>query len=99
MHPQQGTGKVMQKQLDIEQVRDGLDKIVRTAVTLLVNHPEDLEVESTVMDSLLVVTVTPHGDDIGKVLGKQGRTVDAMRSIMTSISAKYGYRCHLDVVD
>jgi uncharacterized protein len=38
-------------------------------------------------------------DDIGKVIGKEGRTAQSMRTILTAVSTKLGRRAHLDIVD
>ena len=38
-------------------------------------------------------------EDVGKVIGKDGRTAQSMRTILTAVSTKLGRRAHLDIVD
>ena len=38
-------------------------------------------------------------EDVGKVIGKEGRTAQSMRTILTAVSTKLGRRAHLDIVD
>jgi hypothetical protein len=38
-------------------------------------------------------------DDIGKVIGKEGRTAQAIRTLLTAVSTKLGRRANLDIVD
>ena len=66
----------------------------------LVDHPDDVRVErheGASGELVLELHVAP--DDIGKVIGKEGRTAQSMRTILAAVSTKLGKRAHLDIVD
>jgi hypothetical protein len=65
----------------------------------LVDHPEEVKVESFEEDDALVLELYVAEDDTGKVIGRSGRTVNAIRSVMRACGAKQGRRVLVDVVD
>jgi predicted RNA-binding protein YlqC (UPF0109 family) len=66
----------------------------------LVDSPEDVIVEETLSaDRQLTLTLRVKKEDAGKVIGKKGRTVLAMRTLLTAIAAKEGKRATLEVLD
>lgn len=50
-------------------------------------------------DNNTIIELHVAKDDIGKVIGKEGRTAQSMRTLLTALSAKLGRRAHLDIVD
>ena len=50
-------------------------------------------------DNNSVIELRVAKEDIGKVIGKEGRTAQSMRTILTAVSTKLGRRAHLDIVD
>jgi uncharacterized protein len=66
----------------------------------LVDDPDAVEVESFEEDDgTLVLELTVGGDDVGKVIGRNGRTVNALRTVVRAASVKHGRRVLVDVVD
>jgi predicted RNA-binding protein YlqC (UPF0109 family) len=65
----------------------------------LVDHPEDVSVESFEEDGALVFELRVADDDTGKVIGRSGRTVQAIRTVMRACGAKQDRRVLVDVVD
>ena len=65
----------------------------------LVDRPEDVSVEAFEEDDALVLELTVAEDDTGKVIGRNGRTVNAIRTVMRACGAKHGRRVLVDVVD
>ncbi len=65
----------------------------------LVNHPEAVTVTPVEKNGLTVYELRLHQDDIGKVIGKQGMTINAIRSLLLAGSAKKGIRCTLEIVE
>jgi len=58
------------------------EKLIKDLVTPLVVHPEDLEVKKLSEDDAMVtVQVMVHADDLGRVIGKNGRIANAIRTI------------------
>lgn len=66
----------------------------------LVDTPEGVEVEEKVPEEKKVVlSLKVQSDDVGKVIGKQGKTAQAMRTLLTAIAAKEGKRAILEILD
>lgn len=65
----------------------------------LVDHPEDVQVNETETDTTVVLELTVAKDDIGKVIGKQGRIARALRTIVKASAVKNGKRAIVEIVD
>jgi len=80
----------------MEQATDIADA-VRRIIKLMVDYPENVKVESVPMTegSSLRVSVDPA--DIGKVIGKQGRTARSLRVIVTAMGMASKQRISLDI--
>ena len=65
----------------------------------LVNHPEAVTVTPVVKDSLTIYELRVHQEDVGKVIGRQGMTINALRSLLLAGSAKKSLRCSLEIVE
>ena len=65
----------------------------------LVDHPEQVSVKEVEGDQTSVLELTVAKEDIGKVIGKQGRTARAMRTILSAASAKIKKRAVLEIVE
>ena len=65
----------------------------------LVNHPDAVTVTPVDKNGLTVYELRLHQDDVGKVIGKQGMTINAIRSLLLAGSAKKGLRCSIEIVE
>lgn len=65
----------------------------------LVNHPEAVTVTPVEKSGLTVYELRLHQDDVGKIIGKQGMTINAIRSLLLAGSAKKGQRCTIEIVE
>ena len=65
----------------------------------LVGHPEAVTVTPVDKDGLTVYELRMHPDDVGKIIGRQGMTINAIRSLLLAGSAKKGLRCTLEIVE
>ena len=66
----------------------------------LVDSPEDVIVEETIVEDRKVnLTLRVRKDDVGKVIGKKGKTAIAMRTLLTAIAAKEGKLAMLEILD
>jgi len=65
----------------------------------LVDHPEQVSVNEVEGNQTSVLELKVAKDDIGKVIGKQGRTARAMRTILSAASAKIKKRTVLEIVE
>jgi len=65
----------------------------------LVDHPEQVSVTEIEGNQTTVLELKVANEDIGKVIGKQGRTARAMRTILSAASAKIKKRTVLEIVE
>jgi predicted RNA-binding protein YlqC (UPF0109 family) len=76
-----------------------LKELIEAIAIELVDHPDQVEVVEIAGDNNSVIELRVAKEDVGKVIGKEGRTAQSMRAILTAVSAKLGRRAHLDIVD
>ena len=76
-------------------LRDLVDYLARG----LVDHPEEVEVEEIAEPDALVFELKVAEEDLGKVIGKQGRTAKALRTILSAASAKTRRRVILEILE
>jgi predicted RNA-binding protein YlqC (UPF0109 family) len=76
-------------------LRDLVDYLARG----LVDHPEQVEVEEVEEPDALVYELKVAEEDLGKVIGKQGRTAKALRTILSAASAKSRRRVVLEILE
>ncbi|HIY65593.1 MAG TPA: RNA-binding protein [Candidatus Agrococcus pullicola] len=74
-------------------LREALEHLVSG----IVHRPEDVRVASRTTDRGEMLEVRVHPDDIGRVIGRAGRTAKALRTVVTSLAD--GRRVRVDVVD
>jgi len=77
-----------------------LKEIIEFIVTQLVDKPEKVMVEeNSPNENTIEIIVEVDKDDIGKVIGKKGKNINAMRTLVTAIGAKGRHRVTLQVVE
>jgi uncharacterized protein len=76
-------------------MKDLIDYIARA----LVDHPEQVSVSEIEGNQTSVLELKVAKEDLGKVIGKQGRTARAMRTILSAASAKIKKRSVLEIVE
>jgi len=65
----------------------------------LVDRPDAVTITPTERNGLTVYELRVHPTDMGKIIGRQGATINAIRALLLVGSAKKGVRCALEVVD
>ncbi len=78
---------------------DPTQTLVMQIARALVDHPEAVEVKALVREESTVLRLHVLDSDIGKVIGKQGRTAHSLRTILSAVSTKYHHRYTLDIVE
>jgi len=73
--------------------------LVREIAEALVDEPEAVEVESVARDENTVLKLRVAPQDVGKVIGKQGRTARSVRTILGAVSMKLRHRYTLDILE
>lgn len=76
-----------------------LKELIATIAEALVDDPDSVEVSEIDGDHNSVIELKVAKNDIGKVIGKDGRTAQSMRTLLSAASTKVGRRAHLDIVD
>jgi uncharacterized protein len=76
-----------------------LKELIRTIAVELVDQPDKVVVTEIPGDNNSLIELRVAKEDIGKVIGKEGRTAQSMRTLLTAASTKLGRRAHLDIVD
>jgi uncharacterized protein len=65
----------------------------------LVQNPEAVSITPVERGGATVYELRLDSQDVGKVIGRQGQTINAIRSLLTAGSAKKGLRCSLEIVE
>jgi len=76
-----------------------MNDFVESVVKALVDNPDEVNVSEVIGERGAVYEVRVAQSDLGKVIGKGGQTVKALRSLMTAIAAKHGKRVGLEIID
>lgn len=76
-----------------------LRDLVEFMAKALVDNPEEVEVNEIVGEQTTVVELKVAKEDLGKVIGKQGRTARSMRTILNAASTKLQKRSVLEIVE
>ena len=75
-------------------------ELIETIVKPLVDHPESVRVETSETDRTITYQLFVHKDDMGKVIGKQGRVAKAIRTVtFAGVSTHQQKRTVLEIVD
>ena len=76
-----------------------LKELVEFISKALVDEPESVEVAEIAGEQTIVLELRVAKTDLGKVIGKQGRTVKAMRAILNAASSKVRKRADLEILE
>jgi predicted RNA-binding protein YlqC (UPF0109 family) len=74
-------------------------ELILHVVKALVDKPEAVEVTELQGEKTTVLELKVAQEDLGKVIGKQGRTARAIRTIMSAAGTKMGKRCVLEILE
>lgn len=74
-------------------------ELVKEIAEALVDEPAAVEVESVARDENTVLKLRVAPQDVGKVIGKQGRTARSVRTILGAVSMKLRHRYTLDILE
>jgi hypothetical protein len=76
-----------------------MKELVAFIARSLVDHPEAVEVHELEGEQTCVLELKVAKEDLGKVIGKQGRTARAMRTILSAASTKVRMRAVLEILE
>ena len=73
--------------------------LIKFMAQALVDHPDQVEVAEVAGEQTSVIEMRVAKEDLGKVIGKQGRTAKAMRTILSAASTKIRKRTVLEIIE
>jgi len=77
-----------------------MQEFIESVVKQLVDKPDEVNVEAVESEQTIIYELTVGDGDYGKVIGKRGRNISAIRTILFAINAKEGgKRARLEVID
>ena len=76
-----------------------MKELVEVIARALVDHPDDVKVETVDGPQATIVELRVHPEDLGKVIGKQGRTAKSIRTILGAASMKLKKRYTLEIIE
>lgn len=76
-----------------------MKELVETVCKALVDNPEDVKVIQIDGEQTSILELRTHQSDIGKVIGKKGRTAHAIRTILSAAGMKQKRRFNLEIID
>lgn len=76
-----------------------MKQLIETMAKALVDKPEDVAVSEVEGEKTTVFELRVSQSDLGKVIGKQGKTARAMRTILSASGTKIGKRCVLEILE
>ncbi|MFH0909734.1 MAG: KH domain-containing protein [bacterium] len=76
-----------------------MTEFVQFIVRNLVDHPGDIHLAAIDGEKSLVLELRCHPNDIGKVIGKNGKTIGAIRTLLSTAAARQGRRAMIEVVE
>jgi uncharacterized protein len=82
-----------------EEMPDNMQELVTEIAKALVDDPNAVIVEAVDREESTVLRLRVAPGDVGKVIGKQGRTARSMRTILGAVSMKHHHRYTLDILE
>lgn len=76
-----------------------MKEFIEYVVKALVDYPEQVDVKEVDGERVVVFELRLNPTDVGKVIGKSGRTITAIRTLLTSTAAKSGKRAMLEIIE
>ena len=76
-----------------------MQSFIEYVVKALVRHPEQVSVVPADRHGATVYELRLEPEDVGRVVGRSGKTINAIRSLLVAGSARKGVRCSLEIVE
>jgi len=78
---------------------DSMKKLIEIIAKALVDKPDEVEVTEVEGEQISVIELKVAKEDLGKVIGKEGRTARALRTILSASSTKIRKRSVLEIIE
>ena len=70
-----------------------------TLVKAIVDNPDDVAIEETDDNGFVTLTISVHADDMGKVIGKEGKVIRSLRNVMKIPAIKQGKKINVSIAE
>lgn len=78
---------------------NGLKEFIEFVAKNLVDYPDEVEVMQVEGEKTIIFELKVNKEDIGKIIGKSGRTIKALRTLLVTTAAKNGIRAVLEILE
>jgi hypothetical protein len=75
-----------------------MKELVEHVARALVDHPDEVKVEVIDKGGQTVIELSVHEEDMGRVIGKDGKVANALRTLLRMMAAREGQRVQLEIV-
>ncbi len=76
-----------------------MQELVEFVAKSLVDHPDKVEVKEIEGEKTTVIELKVAPEDLGKVIGRQGRTARAIRTLLAAVARKMNKRAVLEILE
>jgi len=76
-----------------------MKEFVAYIVKNLVDHPDKVKINEIGGTQTLIIELRVEKSDIGKIIGKKGKTINAIRTLLMSVASRNGIRVNLEIIE
>ncbi|MGM0441697.1 MAG: KH domain-containing protein [Elusimicrobiota bacterium] len=76
-----------------------MKELVIQIVKNLVDNPEEVDAREVEGEQTTIIEITTNPDDIGKVIGRRGRTIKSIRTLINAAAVRQGKRVTVEIVE
>ena len=76
-----------------------MKEFVEYIVKNLVDHPDKVQINEIGGTHTLIIELAVEKSDIGKIIGKKGKTINAIRTLLMSVASRNGLRVNLEIIE
>ena len=75
-----------------------MKNLVEMIVKSLVDNPDDVNINETAGESIIILEISVSAEDVGKVIGKEGRIANAIRTVVKAAAAKLDKKVTVEIL-
>ena len=83
----------------MDESTESVVELVEVIAKSLVDEPEEVSVEAVQGSQSCVLELSVHASDLGKVIGRRGRTAKSIRTLLGAVSMKHDHRYTLEILE
>ncbi len=76
-----------------------MKEFVEYIIKNLVDHPEEVQINEIGGTHTIILELKVKKSDIGKIIGKKGKTINAIRTLLMSVASRNGIRVNLEILE